>query len=113
MIDPIMERKFTSGLNMAKLSTSRRDIWPSREVAAEKFRSSKFYQSWDPRVLENWVQYGLRETPTELYPPEASAEGEQRVTLTTPKQQEVYSFLRPLYRGDSKPRNEVQLIQHT
>ncbi|KAH8736089.1 hypothetical protein BGZ61DRAFT_472454 [Ilyonectria robusta] len=32
------------------------------------FKKSKLYQSWDPRVLDAWVRYGLRELPTDLYP---------------------------------------------
>lgn len=79
-------------------STPRRDIWPSREAAAERFRGGKFFQSWDPRVLDLWIKHGLRQAPTELFPSEG-AEPDERVTLTTSKHQELFMFLRPTYRG--------------
>ncbi|KAM0547514.1 hypothetical protein ACHAPJ_010387 [Fusarium lateritium] len=79
----------------ALASTPRRDIWPSEKEAAERFRGSKFFQSWDPRVLDRWIKYGLRQLPTELHP---SQDNDERVTLTTTKHQELLNFLRPTYR---------------
>jgi pimeloyl-ACP methyl ester carboxylesterase len=83
----------------ARLSTTRRDVWPSRNAAAEKFRASKFYQQWDPRVLEKWIEYGLRDLPTEQYPqlPESKDDTGPPVTLTTTTAQEVYFYLRANY----------------
>lgn len=79
-------------------STYRRDHWPSRAEAAEKFKSSKFYQSWDPRVLEKWIEYGLRDLPTKLYPTTSETnEQPPAVTLMTPKSQELFTFLRSSY----------------
>ena len=40
-------------------------------------------------MLDLWCQYGIRDTPTNLFHEEGKA------TLTTPKAQEVWSFLRP------------------
>lgn len=79
-------------------STPRRDIWPSKDAAASRFKGSKFFQSWDPRVLDRWIDYGLRRAPTELFPAEDS-EQDERHTLTTSKHQELFTFLRPTYRG--------------
>ena len=87
---------------IARQSTYRKDIWPSREEAAKSFRKSPFYQAWDPRVLDLWLKYGLRDLPTVLYPEKDTTS----VTLATPKSQEVWSFLRPNYNGqdaDGKP----------
>ncbi|KAI5290198.1 hypothetical protein KEM52_000540, partial [Ascosphaera acerosa] len=61
--------------------------------------------AWDPRVLERWIQYGLRELPTALHPlpPQAppaaatDAPAATPVTLTTTKHQEVFTFSRPAY----------------
>ncbi|KLJ09568.1 hypothetical protein EMPG_15011 [Blastomyces silverae] len=84
-------------------STYRRDIWPSRAAAAESVKKSKFYQSWDPRVLDRWIQYGLRDLPTAIYPlpptPPSSqtTETAKPVTLTTTRHQEVFTFTRPSY----------------
>lgn len=80
------------------VSTYRRDLWPSRQDAMARFASSKFYQAWDSRVFDKWTEYGLRELPTEMYPDRGPKEWP--VTLTTPKAQEVFSFLRPKYYGN-------------
>jgi len=118
LVDPVFARSASMKGNFlpARASAFRRDRWPSRKVAAESFGRSKFYQTWDPRVLELWVKYGLRELPTKLYPdkqPSPSATGaavtteptitpnivenfsEKEVTLTTTKHQEVFTFMRP------------------
>ncbi len=113
LIDPVIQRLPSAQGNVApaKASIRRRDIWPSRQAAAAKLKSSPFYQKWDPRVLDKWIQHGLRETPTYIHPngtpsssatpiinadPTASTLGTDReVTLTTTKHQEVMTFLRP------------------
>ena len=96
-----MQRDLGPHKAMARLSTSRRDVWPSRDAAASKFASSKFYQKWDARVLEKWIQYGLRDLPTEQYPEEPqrtnSPQGDPPVTLSTTKAQEVYFYIRAVY----------------
>ncbi|KID72361.1 Abhydrolase domain-containing protein mpaH [Metarhizium brunneum] len=96
LIDPVIQLQ-NGGVTPAMLSTRRRDAWPSTQEAASKFKETKFYQAWDPRVLDRWVEYGLRRGSTELYP---DADGEQ-ATLTTTKHQELFTFLRPTYRSES------------
>ncbi|PGH32674.1 hypothetical protein GX50_04521 [[Emmonsia] crescens] len=90
-------------------SSYRRDIWPSRAAAADSFKKSKFYQPWDARVLDRWIQYGLRELPTAIHPlppPSSSSsssptspttDSAKPVTLTTTRHQEVFTFSRPSY----------------
>jgi hypothetical protein len=80
------------GPSPARLSTFRRDVWPSREVAAKNFQASKFYQAWDPRVLDRWIKHGLYDIPAL-----ARQEEPPEVMLTTPRHQEVFSYLRPNY----------------
>jgi pimeloyl-ACP methyl ester carboxylesterase len=117
LIDPVISRapSRTGNWGVAAASFTRRDRWPSRKAAEESFKRSKFYQAWDPRVLDRWIKYGLRELPTKLYPdaqPSPAATGsavtleptvtpnvtanyeEKEVTLTTTKHQEVFSFMR-------------------
>lgn len=82
------------------MSTYRRQVWPSRDEAAKSFKTSKFYQAWDSRVLDRWVKYGLRNTPTLLHPDDSkNPDGSSQVTLTTPMPQEVFTFLRPNFAG--------------
>ena len=106
--------------NYARLSTFRRDLWPSRSVAADSFQKSPFYKAWDPRVLSLWNRFALRELPTALYPdypaptPNRKPENdetksklvstpERPVTLTTTKHQEVFTFLRPNFPTPGQP----------
>ncbi|KAK3691745.1 hypothetical protein LTR37_018473 [Vermiconidia calcicola] len=98
---PVIQRDVMPSKVYARLSTYRRDVWPSRAEAAEKFRASKFYLSWDPRVYEKWIEHGLRELPTaqNSEPQDRGGDGsvKQPVTLTTTKAQEVFLYFRPSY----------------
>lgn len=126
LLDPVIQRQTTclDGLSLQKnkreiakttqLSTHRRDIWPSRQAAAEGFQRSPFYQAWDPRVLSRWVEHGLRDLPTAIHPLDPKTQKDKTVgppvTLRTPLHQEVFTFSRPNYRhipGSGKPVNRV------
>lgn len=133
LLDPVIQRQTTQldpveiahqNLAIAKttqLSTYRRDRWPSRKAAAESFQRNPFYQAWDPRVLERWIQSGLRDLPTAIYSepgPATTAETtdtadtqQKPVTLTTPLHQEVFTFSRPNY--DGPPGKDVPLNRVT
>ena len=114
LIDPVVQRypSVDGNYGPAKASVGRREIWPSRGEAERKLKGSRFYQAWDPRVLDRWLRYGLRDLPTRLHPgvptsatpPTLSADpssglaqpagDDVPVTLTTTKHQEVLTFLR-------------------
>ncbi|KAF4948941.1 hypothetical protein FGADI_9225 [Fusarium gaditjirri] len=96
LIDPIIQIPNPS-ISLAGLSTKRRDIWTSREDAVTRFKKNKLFQSWDPRVLDLWIEHGIRDIPTELYSKEEGSASNQQVTLTTSKHQELFSFVRPSY----------------
>ncbi|PNS19944.1 Peroxisomal membrane protein LPX1 [Sphaceloma murrayae] len=107
LLDPVIARVPGAGNWLpARASAVRRDIWPSRQAAREAFSRSKFYQSWHPGVLERWVEHGLRDLPTGLYPDVEAVEvrgriaGQTPVTLRTSKHNEVFSFLRPNFVRD-------------
>ncbi|OTA38214.1 hypothetical protein BTJ68_01627 [Hortaea werneckii EXF-2000] len=105
LIDPVIQRFQSRAGNYG----------PARPLQIGEIAGQAFYQSWDPRVLELWIQHGLRELPTSLYPyataasatpPTISADPgaatvspapdtEREVTLATTKHQEVFTFLRP------------------
>lgn len=106
LIDPVIQTENPSK-TFAPASTYRRDRWPSRQDAVERFSNNKFYQAWDPRVLAQWNRYGLRDLPTELYPGEVN-QNDPPVTLKTPASQEVFSYLRPKYYGrpDISPEDD-------
>jgi len=112
LLDPVIQKNPSassgSGPSPARASTIRRDLWPSRSAAAESFRKSKFYQAWDERVLDRWLQYGLRDLPTAIYPGDSTAEDvDSPVTLTTTKHQEVFTFLRANFNSKDEHGKEV------
>jgi pimeloyl-ACP methyl ester carboxylesterase len=104
LIDPVIQGKVSllGNVSPAFASAKRRERWPSRDEAVKSFKKSKFYQTWDSRVLDRWIQHGLRDVPTNLFPQAKTPE----VTLTTTKHQEVMTFLRPNFApqpGDTEP----------
>ncbi|KAI9932915.1 hypothetical protein ASPWEDRAFT_102265 [Aspergillus wentii DTO 134E9] len=122
LLDPVIQRQTTQLDSLSllvdkttiakttQLSTYRRDLWPSRKAAAEGFKRSPFYQAWDPRVLERWVQHGLRDLPTAIHSEKKKEDDEQPVTLKTTLHQEVFTFSRPNYDGPpgvGKPLNRT------
>ncbi|EAW10659.1 putative toxin biosynthesis protein [Aspergillus clavatus NRRL 1] len=126
LLDPVIQRQTTQldPLYLVKgqhviakttqLSTYRRDLWPSRKAAADGFKKNPFYQTWDPRVLDRWIKYGLRDLPTGIYPlneSEAPKDGDRPVTLRTTLHQEVFTFSRPNY--DGPPGKDVPINRVT
>jgi hypothetical protein len=79
------------------MSTRRTDLWPSRKVAEAAFQKNKFFETWDNRVLEKYLEFALRPVPTALYPNpvEGGAVSPASVTLTTSKHQESWNYVRP------------------
>lgn len=129
MIDPVFQRipSERGNYSPAKSSINRREVWPSRKAAAAKLKSSIFYQKWDRRVLDRWIEYGLRELPTYHHPhttaipsvpPPVSADPttaaitppatDKEVTLTTTRHQEVATFLRPNYATPEYPSPSLE-----
>ena len=113
MVDPIIQSDIGVHKVFARLSTNRRDTWPSRAAAASKFESNKFYQQWDPQVLQKWIHFGLRDLPSEQYPqiPQVSDSGDVPVTLTTTTAQEVYLYLRAFYKDDRLLQDDGNILQ--
>lgn len=101
LIDPVLQRDPNPLGNYApaQASARRRDLWPSREAARTGFKKSKFYQTWDPRVLDLWIEHGLRDLPTKLH----QSENNKEVTLRTTKHQEVITFMRGNYETPLNP----------
>lgn len=72
-------------------------------------------------MLQRWLQYGLRNLPTAVYPRHIQVAGTEAhvtheedaatdaVTLTTTKHQEVFTFLRPTFDAHAYPGLGAQL----
>ena len=95
LIEPVIQNVSPAGPNAAMLSSFRTDIWPSRAKAEASITKSPFFKTLDPRVIARYLQFGLREIPTAIYP--ISEKANMRpgaVTLTTTKAQEAWSYVR-------------------
>lgn len=93
-IDPVLEltrdhprERYTTP---TWLSARRRDQWPSLEAAAETFAKSPLHKTWDPRVLDKWMQHGFVAKPDRK-------DGDLDVVLATTKDQEVFIYQRPAF----------------
>lgn len=120
LFEPIIQDDVPQGPNAALPSSLRPDFWPSRERAAASFRKNKMFSAWDTRVLDRFLEHGLRETPTPLYPTAATSHDSAHsgckipVTLTTSKHQEAWSYLRPNFSprpaGDPSLNHQERLL---
>ncbi|KAI0037033.1 Alpha/beta hydrolase fold-1 [Vararia minispora EC-137] len=69
---------------LVESAPKRRDIWPDKETAHKQFLQR--FKSWDPRVIELYVRYGLRDLPSKLYPDQTG------VTLKCNKRSEAETY---------------------
>ncbi|EED13676.1 conserved hypothetical protein [Talaromyces stipitatus ATCC 10500] len=101
IMEPVIVSSHLAGKGpiFVSLSLKRRDVWSSRSEAAKYFKKS--YKKWDPRVLERWLDYGLRELRSG---DESFKEAGAAVTLATSRHQEVNMYLRPNFQN-KKPLN--------
>ncbi|KII93753.1 hypothetical protein PLICRDRAFT_403847 [Plicaturopsis crispa FD-325 SS-3] len=67
----------------------RRDTWSSRKAARKDLAESPVYSSWDPRILDLYVRYGLRRHPAAKYAAPFAFNG---VTTSLTKVQEAASY---------------------
>ncbi|GBE85089.1 alpha/beta-hydrolase [Sparassis crispa] len=67
-------------------TNARRDIWPSRAEALAACQARSSFKAWDARVLQIFIEHGLRDLPTTYYPDKSG------VTLKYSKAQEVASY---------------------
>ena len=105
LIEPIIFQDWIPfGPNPAFLTSHRPDLWPSRGEAEASFRKNPFFKIWDPRVLDNYLKYNLRDTPTPLYPTPGS------VTLRTTKHQEAWSYVRSNFSPQLGEHDPVQQL---
>ncbi|KAE8412643.1 hypothetical protein BDV36DRAFT_300686 [Aspergillus pseudocaelatus] len=72
----------------AQASMRRKETFDSLDTAISQFRNSTTFQKWDSRAFDMWIKYGLRRAP---------GDHAGRVTLTTTKSQELFTFVRPIF----------------
>ncbi|KAJ5155771.1 toxin biosynthesis protein [Penicillium capsulatum] len=94
LIEPVISGLQHGHFNPASFVARRRDVWETREKAEAGLRKS--LRKWDPEVVDRYLTFGLRSTPTRLYnrdrDPNLPASA---VTLATTRHQESWSYTLP------------------
>ncbi|KAJ5212047.1 toxin biosynthesis protein [Penicillium cinerascens] len=94
LFEPVIFDTSFGDFNTAKFVARRQDLWESREKAEATLR--KIQRTWDPRVVEKYLQFGLRPVPTRLYNQQSDPNlSSSAVTLTTTRHQESWSYTLP------------------
>ncbi|RAL17453.1 alpha/beta-hydrolase [Aspergillus homomorphus CBS 101889] len=111
LIESVFGRDILSGkgLAFAQGSLAAPDNWASRASAAAYFQ--KRHRSWDPRVLDRFLKYGLRDVERES----SSDKAQREVTLTTTQHQDVMQYLRANFshRKPLRPDTETDTPEDT
>ncbi|KAJ4374215.1 hypothetical protein N0V83_002956 [Neocucurbitaria cava] len=101
-IEPVMQASHPPGPNSALFSSMRREKWESRAKAEAQISKNRFFQSMDPRALKMFLAYSLKNTP------------DGGVTLSTPKAQEAWSYVRsnfhPLSQDTTEGRRRERML---
>jgi hypothetical protein len=94
LYEPVIFDSSFGDFNPAKFVARRQDLWETREKAETALR--KIQRAWDPRVVERYLQFGLRPVPTRLYNRQIDPDlPSSAVTLTTTRHQESWSYTTP------------------
>ncbi|PPQ85923.1 hypothetical protein CVT25_014800 [Psilocybe cyanescens] len=105
LVDPPMwgtekDGHFSDLYKMVQMMTPiRRDIWKSFDAATKWLRASLPIETWDSRVFDAYIKYGIRSLPTAFYPDHKAG-----VTLTTHRQEENIAFTGEIYIRDAVNR---------
>lgn len=51
------------GSSLIEGARNRRTVWPDRATAREKWRGKPMFAHWDPRALELYLAFGMRDLP--------------------------------------------------
>ena len=92
----------------AAFSLRRRALWTPRSEAQSKFEKNPFYKAWDPRVLDRWMEFGIRDVKEGEVQSITGEEGNGgEVTLSTTKHQENFTFFRPSHQAYNAEGKEL------
>lgn len=70
LYEPVIIGDHTIKASPAGFTARRKDLWKSREEAETYLRKRL---TWHPEVVDRYIQFGLRSTPTRLYNSETAA----------------------------------------
>lgn len=101
-----MTRDF--GVFLTNSALKRRDIFPSREDALAWLKSRAGFKVWDERVLQAFVDHGMRDLPTAEYPDKKDG-----VTLKCTRAMEVACYVQHTNTGRVRGYNYLPYLCST
>ena len=108
MYEPVILELKVGWPNPAALVANRQDLWESREQAEKALRRS--LRKWDRRVVDRYLEFGLRPVPTRLYNQDKDPQlPSSAVTLTTTKHQEAWTYSTPNLEPESPDLDRLLL----
>lgn len=101
-----MRQRFAFGASLRKY------YWASRSLFEEYIKKSPVFKSLDPRVVNLYVEFSVRQLPTQLYSSEE--DHNDAVALKTTKNQESWPYCRSKLEPSSpNPTvNEAEQLRH-
>ncbi|ORY02340.1 alpha/beta-hydrolase [Basidiobolus meristosporus CBS 931.73] len=81
-LEPIIgvDQKSKAGLMLIEAARRRKSVWEDRDAVKEYLMSKTFFNTWDARVIEEYVNHGMYQTP------------DGKITLKCPPKQEAATF---------------------
>ncbi|KAJ5093386.1 toxin biosynthesis protein [Penicillium angulare] len=93
LYEPVILGDNTIKTSPAGFIARRKDLWKSREEAEAYLRKRL---TWHPEVVDRYIQFGLRSTPSRLYNSETAPNlSTSAVTLSTTRYQEAMGYAIP------------------
>ncbi|KAI8984799.1 Alpha/beta hydrolase family-domain-containing protein [Trametes punicea] len=114
LVDPLMvtrerlQEAIKEGAMMLRApdaARARKNVWPSRPEAKEWFAKRLPWRRWDPRVLDLYLEHGLRELPTATYP-----DLKEGVTTAATREQEAAFY--GIYEDSYSAMERLKVICH-
>ena len=96
LIEPVLDYCTPEGVYFAHFAVQKPHTWTSRSVADAYLRKSSPFSTWDERVREKWLDFGLMQ----------ESESSDQLKLVTSKHQEAVTYVRPLFVGGSSMNKE-------
>lgn len=108
MIDPSISLARSPSLKgMLKYTLQKPDTYASRAEADKQIRKSPFFKTWDPKIVQRYIETAFHTSPTAAIPNDS-------VKLTTTKHAEATTLIRPntSHSGTSSSISEAERSLH-
>ena len=92
-LEMVKRTQMIGSISPSKISRKRRSVWASREEALLAFQSKKAFARWQPEILQDYIDHGMRDMP------------DGRITLHFTREEETAIY-------NTLPHNLPSLLRH-